>query len=38
MCAFETCEISEHSALTMTFVAIGERKNLVSCASCLLDK
>ena len=28
MCAFETWEISEHSALTMTFVAVGERTTL----------
>ena len=28
MCAFETWEISEHSALTMTFVVVGERTAL----------
>ena len=28
MCAFETGVISEHSALTMTYVAIGERTTL----------
>ena len=28
MCAFKTWEISEHSALTTTFVAVGERTTL----------
>ena len=28
MCAFETWEISEHSALTMTYIAVGERTTL----------
>ena len=28
MSAFETWEISEHSALTMTYIALGERTTL----------